>query len=123
MNFFGIGAWEILLILLIALLVLGPQRLPEVGVRLARAVRWLRRFAGEVTGQFRQEFDELVREYEALRSEVQELRQQVNRSTGAVSGEVDKVLEETRQAIPSGPLLETSSEPLPDDKPAPPSRP
>lgn len=121
MNFFGIGAWEILLVLLIALLVLGPQRLPEVAVQMARAIRWLRRFAGQMTGQLRLEFADLVRDYEALRAEVQELRQQVDRNVGDVSGEVDKALEETRQAVPGGPLLETSSEPLPNDKPSRPS--
>ena len=135
MNFFGVGAWEIVIVLFIALLVVGPQRLPEVAVQLAKAVRWLRRFAGQVTGQLRQEFDELVHEYEQLKQEVAELRQQVDRDTGSISQEIDTAVQETQTAVqetkaavqetstavPKGLVLETSAEPLPDDKPSEPS--
>jgi len=41
-QFFGIGPLELLMVLLVALLVLGPQRLPEVAVQLARALRAIR---------------------------------------------------------------------------------
>ncbi|MFQ6019446.1 MAG: twin-arginine translocase TatA/TatE family subunit [Dehalococcoidia bacterium] len=117
MNLFGIGPWEVLLVLLVALLILGPQRLPEVAVQLARSIRWLRRFSGQVSGQLRQEFDELVREYEELKSEVKELRQQVDRDVDSASKEVADTVEETAKAVPRGPILETPAEPPPEDEP------
>ncbi len=40
---FGIGTPELLLILVIALIVLGPKRLPEVGKQLGKALGELRR--------------------------------------------------------------------------------
>jgi sec-independent protein translocase protein TatA len=36
---FGIGVWEILILLLVALLVFGPKRLPEMGRSLGRGMR------------------------------------------------------------------------------------
>ena len=36
---FGIGVWEIAVLLLVALLVFGPKRLPEMGRGLGRGMR------------------------------------------------------------------------------------
>src|SRR5262245_65725842 len=44
---FGGGLQELLVILVVALLVVGPKRLPEVGRALARAIRELRRAQDE----------------------------------------------------------------------------
>jgi len=44
---FGGGLQELLVILVVALLVVGPKRLPEVGRTLARVLRELRRAESE----------------------------------------------------------------------------
>ena len=44
---FGIGIWEIAILLLVALLVFGPKRLPEMGRSLGRGMR---EFKDSVTG-------------------------------------------------------------------------
>jgi sec-independent protein translocase protein TatA len=49
---FGIGIWEILILLLVALLVFGPKRLPEMGRSLGRGMR---EFKDSVTGRDRDE--------------------------------------------------------------------
>ncbi len=36
---FGIGIWEIVILLIVALLVFGPKRLPEMGRSLGRGMR------------------------------------------------------------------------------------
>jgi sec-independent protein translocase protein TatA len=36
---FGIGVWEILILLLVVLLVFGPKRLPEMGRSLGKGMR------------------------------------------------------------------------------------
>ena len=36
---FGVGVWEILVLLLVVLLVFGPKRLPEMGRSLGRGMR------------------------------------------------------------------------------------
>jgi sec-independent protein translocase protein TatA len=49
---FGIGIWEILILLLVALLVFGPKRSPEMGRSLGRGMR---EFKDSVTGRDRDE--------------------------------------------------------------------
>jgi sec-independent protein translocase protein TatA len=36
---FGIGIWEVLILLLVLLLVFGPKRLPEMGKQLGKGMR------------------------------------------------------------------------------------
>lgn len=44
---FGIGIWEMLILLLVLLLVFGPKRLPEMGRQLGKGMR---EFKDSVTG-------------------------------------------------------------------------
>ena len=44
---FGIGIWEILILLLVVLLVFGPKRLPEMGRSLGKGMR---EFKDSITG-------------------------------------------------------------------------
>jgi sec-independent protein translocase protein TatA len=44
---FGIGIWELLILLLVLLLVFGPKRLPEMGRQLGKGMR---EFKDSVTG-------------------------------------------------------------------------
>ena len=57
MDFFGIGPMELFLILLLALIVFGPGKLPELAKQLGRAVREFRKASSELTHDFRQEFE------------------------------------------------------------------
>ncbi|MDP7040129.1 MAG: Sec-independent protein translocase protein TatB [Myxococcota bacterium] len=54
---FGLGLWEITLILVVSLLVLGPKRLPQLAKQLARFVQDMRRAASDIQMQF-EEVDE-----------------------------------------------------------------
>jgi Tat protein translocase TatB subunit len=49
---FGIGAEELIVIFIIALFVLGPERLPSLARDLGKALRDLRRASDELTEQF-----------------------------------------------------------------------
>lgn len=48
MPFPSIGPFELLIVLIIALLVLGPGKLPEVGTALGRTIRDFRRATSDV---------------------------------------------------------------------------
>ncbi len=45
---FGIGIWELLILLVVLLLVFGPKRLPEMGKQLGKGMR---EFKESVTGE------------------------------------------------------------------------
>ena len=52
MNFFGIGALEIFVILLVALVALGPKRLPQAAQKLGVMLHQARRQAAEARQMF-----------------------------------------------------------------------
>ncbi len=58
MNILGIGGWEILAILVIALIVLGPGRVTEVGRTLGKTVRTLKKASSDLTAQVTRELEE-----------------------------------------------------------------
>ena len=62
---FGMGATEIGLILIIALIVLGPQKLPELTLKLGRLLGELKR----ATTEFQREFMRAQQEIEQLKDE------------------------------------------------------
>lgn len=55
MTFFNLTSTEIVVIVLLALIVLGPRRLPHYAARLAQLVRQLRDLAEGAKGQIRDE--------------------------------------------------------------------
>ncbi|HLG50712.1 MAG TPA: twin-arginine translocase TatA/TatE family subunit [Chloroflexota bacterium] len=52
MNLFGLSPGELLLILLVAMVVLGPEKIPEVAASIGRWIREFRRATEELSAQF-----------------------------------------------------------------------
>ncbi|MBW2261357.1 MAG: twin-arginine translocase TatA/TatE family subunit [Deltaproteobacteria bacterium] len=65
---FGIGFWELALIVLFILLVMGPDKIGPIARALGRAMREMRRGVDEFKDTF--QIEEQVRDIEALRSEI-----------------------------------------------------
>ncbi|NES85637.1 MAG: TatA/E family twin arginine-targeting protein translocase [Moorea sp. SIO2B7] len=59
MNVFGIGLPEIALIMIIALLVFGPKKLPEIGRSLGKAIRGFQDASKEFENEFKREAQQL----------------------------------------------------------------
>ncbi|HLH23208.1 MAG TPA: Sec-independent protein translocase protein TatB [Chloroflexota bacterium] len=57
MELFGIGLPELLLIMVLALVVIGPERLPEVASQLGRTMAELKRQANQLTAEFQQSME------------------------------------------------------------------
>ena len=49
---FGIGPTELIILLVVALIVFGPQRLPEIAQQIGKAIRDFRQMSADVTGEF-----------------------------------------------------------------------
>lgn len=58
MNFFGVGSLEIIIILLVAFLVLGPNQLLGVAKGLGKVMRELRNATGQFTRMLEEEGQE-----------------------------------------------------------------
>jgi len=74
---FGVGFPELVVILAVALIVLGPQRLPEVARMLGRAYGQLRRASEEFQNTIRQDLAALERQEDVNRNKAiaQEIRE------------------------------------------------
>lgn len=55
MNIFGIGLPEMALILMVALLIFGPKKLPEIGRSLGKAIRGFQDASKEFETEFKKE--------------------------------------------------------------------
>jgi Tat protein translocase TatB subunit len=75
MNIFSnIGVTELLLILLLALLVVGPERLPEMGRRLGKILRDVRQAYENLTRDLGPELASLQKSTQELRESVESVR-------------------------------------------------
>ena len=64
MGSFGIGFWEIAFILIIALLIFGPGKLPEAARTIGKGLRWLRKASTELTTEISKELNEITGDIE-----------------------------------------------------------
>ena len=59
MNIFGIGLPEMALIFIVALLIFGPKKLPEVGRSLGKAIRGFQEASKEFENEFKREAQQI----------------------------------------------------------------
>lgn len=99
---FNIGMMELLVVLLVAFVVVGPKDLPKVARWIARQVKALRKLVREVkkdTG-----WDELAKEFKDTRDDVQEtlkdmdVRAEIKSAADEVNAEIRDVQQEVKQA-------------------------
>ena len=80
MDFLGIGPMELILILIVALMVFGPDRLPEMGAKLGKSMRTMRSATREFS-----------KEIEATRQAIEAPIQEVTAPMRELKASVDKV--------------------------------
>ncbi|MEZ4665393.1 MAG: Sec-independent protein translocase protein TatB [Thermomicrobiales bacterium] len=78
MGFLGMGVQEIVIIAIVALIIFGPERLPELAGQAGKLLRDARRMTSDLQGEFEREAGVNVRE----------LRSQVDREIAGVKGEL-----------------------------------
>lgn len=65
MNIFGIGLPEMALIMILALLIFGPKKLPEIGKSLGKAIRSFQQASKEFENEFKREAEQLEKTVKA----------------------------------------------------------
>jgi sec-independent protein translocase protein TatB len=115
---FDIGFWELLVIGLVALVVIGPERLPGVARTVGHYVGKMQRFVAGVKSDIQQELDaselrELLQEQDkqlkSLREMVQDTRQEVQQSVSKAESDLQEAAGKYHGI----------GKPLDDDSPAP----
>jgi sec-independent protein translocase protein TatA len=62
MEFFGMGPLEILVILIVGLIALGPGRLPQLARNLGKGITAFKKATMELTAEVSKEFEEVEKE-------------------------------------------------------------
>ncbi|MEW5956739.1 MAG: Sec-independent protein translocase protein TatB [Chloroflexota bacterium] len=104
MDILGIGFPELLLIFIIALMVFGPRRLPELAVKAGKFVADLRNMSSGLMTEWQREITVAARleELEKTRQEFKEIKQEVQQARQNLAGEAAssvKALDQTRQEV------------------------
>ncbi len=96
MQMFGVGILEIMVILTLAVLVVGPERLPQVSAELAQWIRRGRAYARHLTSDFNEVVAELEQEVGASKEDWKEIGEIVSSETKEVSKEFDETTSELK---------------------------
>jgi sec-independent protein translocase protein TatB len=110
---FDVGFWEILLILVLALVVIGPERLPGAARQAGFWVGKARRYIEGVRSEVEQELDvtEFKRMLHNQEVQINELQQQLKSSVDDVGSEISKDMPS------SGSVTDVPSHTFKDEKP------
>ena len=106
MNILGMGPLEILLIVVLALIVFGPAKLPEIMGQVGRAIADFRRATSELSDEFNR----------TIQAELQETRALVDETRSTVTG-----MQSSLSSAMSGITAPTLTTPAPSVTVAPPN--
>jgi len=110
MEIFGIGPMELILVLVLALLVFGPDQLPQIGAKLGKSIREMRR----ATRDFSREVDAARQAIESPMNEIKQPFQDVAqpfqdiKSTAATLTQVAQTIKNPTKAIRESVMSELS---------------
>ncbi len=88
MGIFGIGTTEMIVILVAALIIFGPGKLPEVAGQMGRAVRDFRRMTSELTGEF-----------EKTISDASDIKRTINKELTGMKSQVASVSDSVKRDL------------------------
>jgi len=94
----GVGPMEIFVMAVVALVIFGPGKLPEVAGQVGRAVRDFRRMTADLTGEFERTIAEVDDVKETVRKEVKGMRAEVEGVSKSVKKDLESISETTGDA-------------------------
>jgi len=87
---FGIGYQEMFIVLVVALVIFGPSRLPELAGQVGRWVRDFRRMSSDLTGEFEKTFAEVDEVKKSFKRELQGIQDEVEGIGKSTRGDLKK---------------------------------
>lgn len=98
MQAFGVGLPELFVILVLTVIVVGPDKLPEVAGQIARWIRQARSFAVLATRDFSDVISELEKEAGTSREDLREIASLIGGSTASITNEITGITADVREA-------------------------
>lgn len=102
MDFLGIGLPELAVILILALIVVGPKRLPEAAAQIARTIREVRRYSSTMTRELNSVVKDLEREYDEVKGEMLGAEKELRESVQSVSQELTGAADDAHKQLADG---------------------
>jgi sec-independent protein translocase protein TatA len=93
--FLDIGSGEFLLILLVAFLVFGPDKIPEVARKIGRGMSEIRRASDEIKREITRETDKVKKDLsveESIMDDLHKTTEDINKELGNISRDVNSSL-------------------------------
>ncbi len=87
---FGIGYQEMFIVLVVALIIFGPSRLPELAGQVGRWVRDFRRMSADLTGEFEKTFAEVDEVKKSFTREMRSIQDEVEGVGKSARGDLKK---------------------------------
>jgi TatA/E family protein of Tat protein translocase len=97
MNVFGMGTPEILVIMVVALIIFGPGKLPEIGAQVGKAVRDFRRATSDLTSEFQSSIDDV----QSTVGDMKQTMADVQKETQALASSIPASIESSASARPA----------------------
>jgi TatA/E family protein of Tat protein translocase len=99
MNFLGMGAMEIIVIMVVALIIFGPDKLPEMGAQAGKALRDFRNMTREMTGDFEESISDVRGAMDDMKSTVAEVQRDTRDLATSVTEITDSAAAEVRAGV------------------------
>jgi sec-independent protein translocase protein TatB len=121
MQMFGVGPLELIVIMVITIVVVGPDKLPEVAAELARWIKRARAYGQHLTRDFNDVVGELEKEVGASRDDWKEIASVIRREGTGLSAILNDTSREVTAEVESATseanvdLEAAKAEPTPDN--------
>ena len=98
---FGLGFWELAVILVVAFLVLGPKKLPDLARTLGKSLRDLRRASEDLRSSIQEPLEEIRKPLEEIRDDLAQTVYQVRDEIEREAQQADALPPPAADAEPS----------------------
>ncbi len=101
MDILGVGFPELVLIFIIAMMVFGPRRLPEIVAKVAKTIRDLRAMSQGLMTEWQREITVATRldELQAAREDIENVKQELKQTQESVAAETSSGLQDVRKEL------------------------
>lgn len=101
MNVLGVGPAELVVILVVALIFVGPERLPKLAADIARTIREIRKYTGSIAAELTEVLQDFEKETAEDRSQWKEIGEGLTGATKSVTDALRGARADAEAAVPT----------------------